>query len=105
MRIDEGDYRLDGVCLGRAEQRLVERYLKAFRRVAEGRWVARERLRFAAVSAAECLRDGRDDARLLRRAGADKAEIEVGRAIARADAAYYLALAMAWIDRAHLRAA
>ena len=105
MRIDEGDYRLDDLSFGEAEKRLTRRYLRAFGRVADGRWVARERLYFAAASAVECLRHGRADAMLLKRAGADPREIDAGRAVARADAAYYIALAMAWIDRAHLRAA
>ena len=105
MRIDEGDYRLDDVSFGEAERRLVSRYLRAFGRLAAGRWVSRERLYFAAASAVECLRHGRRDALLLKRAGADPHEIGAGRAVARADAAYYISLAMAWIDRAHLRAA
>lgn len=105
MRIDEGDYRLDSLAFGEAERRLVRRYLRAFEQVAKGRWVARERLHFAAASATECLRHGRDDARLLKKAGADPAEIAAGRAISRADATYYISLAVAWIDRAHLRAA
>jgi hypothetical protein len=105
MRMDEGDYRLDGVSFGEGERRLVRRYLRALDRVADGRWVARERLYFAAASAVECLRLGREDAIMLRRAGADPREVAEGRAIARADAAYYLGLAMAWIDRSHLRAA
>src|SRR4051812_31256077 len=105
MRIDEGDYRLDDVSFGRAERRLVERYMRALKRVADGRWVARERLYFAAASAVECLRHGREDARLLKRAGAPEEEVAEGRAVARAGSAYYLALAMSWIDRAHLRAA
>jgi hypothetical protein len=105
MRIDEGDYRLDGVTFGEGERRLVRRYLRTLNRVADGRWVARERLYFAAASAVECLRLGRQDAVLLKRAGADPREVAEGREVARADAAYYLSLAMAWIDRSHLRAA
>jgi hypothetical protein len=103
--MDEGDYRLDGLSFGEGERRLVRRYLRAFDQVADGRWVARERLYFAAASAVECLRHGREDALLLKQAGADPGEVKAGRDIARADAAYYLGLAMKWIDRSYLRAA
>ena len=105
MLIDDGDYRVAEVILGPVERRLARRYYRALVRFADGRWVARERLRYAVASAVECLRNGRHDAALLREAGASPQEVAEGRATARADAQFYLQLAMNWIDRAHLRAA
>lgn len=105
MIMDNGDYKLTDVVFGAAERRLVRRYCRMLQGVADGRWVAPERLYFAAASAVECLRNGRDDAALLRLAGASPEEVAEGRAVARDDAQFYIGMALGWIERSYLRAA
>ncbi|MDB5431821.1 MAG: hypothetical protein JWP35_2937 [Caulobacter sp.] len=105
MLTESGDYRLDDLQLEGAERRLAVRYFRWLTAVADGRWVAPERLYYAAASAVECLRDGRADATMLLAAGGGAGEVAAGRAVARQDARFYLQLALTWIDRAHLRAA
>ncbi len=105
MVTESMDYALSDLVLSGAERRLAVRYFRWLTAVADGRWVAPERLYYAAASAVECLRDGRADASMLRAVGADAGEVAAGRAVARQDARFYLDLALTWIDRAHLRAA
>lgn len=104
MAQDEGDYRLEDIVFGPAERRLIRRYHAVLSQAASGR-VDPQKLYFAAASATECLRLGRQDALLLRRAGLPANLIAEHRAVSRDDARFYIDLAMTWIAEATPRAA
>lgn len=90
---------LDRVDFSGPERRLLNRYFNLLSREDARARVPPAKLYYAAASAVECLRDGRQDIVLCRRNGGTAEDVARCREITRQDAQFYLDLARGWMRR------
>ncbi|MDQ0464104.1 hypothetical protein QO010_001875 [Caulobacter ginsengisoli] len=90
---------LDRVDFNNPERRLLNRYFRLLSREDVRARVPPAKLYYAAASAVECLRDGRQDISLCRRNGGTDAEIARCKEVTKQDAHFYLELARGWMRR------
>lgn len=90
---------LDRVDFNPPERRLLNRYFRLLSREDARARVPPAKLYYAAASAVECLRDGRQDILLCRRNGGTAEEIARCKDVTRQDAQFYLDLARGWMRR------
>lgn len=90
---------LDKVDFTASERRLLNRYFRLLSREDVRARVPPMKLYYAAASAVECLRDGRQDIALCRRNGGTSEEVASCKAVTKQDAQFYLDLARGWMRR------
>jgi hypothetical protein len=90
---------LDRVDFNNPERRLLNRYFRLLSREDSRARVPPAKLYYAAASAVECLRDGRQDIALCRRNGGTSDDIVRCKEVTKQDARFYLDLARGWMRR------